>query len=518
MAIWTKNDLFGLLSSEFSDYRFVVVSNREPYIHTESGGKIECKRPASGMAAALDPILRASGGVWVAHGGGNADRVTVDRFDRVQVPPENPSYSLRRVWLPKNIEESYYNGLSNEGLWPLCHIAFERPAFKAAQWESYRIANQIFAEAVIEETKGHPAVVFVQDYHLALLPRMLKDRNPNLIVAQFWHIPWPNREAFRVFPWKEEILDGMLGNDLLGFHLRYHCQNFLETIDSNIEALVDGERFTVQRNGQTTTVRPFPISIDTESHSQKAQSISIDREMQTWSDRLGSFEFLGIGIDRVDYTKGIPEKLQAIDVLLTQHPEYVGKLVFAQVGVPSRIAITKYDRLNAEVLETVDSINNKWRRGSWQPIHFIHEHVDMPALMALHRMADFCLVASLHDGMNLVAKEFVASRFDEDGVLILSSFTGSARELTCALLVNPFAPDEIAAAMNTAILMNPDERQQRMRRMRHAVRSNNVYRWAGKILTELLRLESPSGNSQMSDRITASFGDDATFSTNVGFI
>jgi alpha,alpha-trehalose-phosphate synthase [UDP-forming] len=521
MAIWTKDDLFDLLSSEFSDYRFVVVSNREPYVHTQSGGKIECKRPAGGMAAALDPILRASRGVWVAHGSGNADRVTVDGFDHVQVPPENPSYTLRRVWLPKEIEEPYYNGLSNEGLWPLCHIAFERPAFSASQWESYRAANQIFANAVIEETKGQPTVVFIQDYHLALLPRMLKDRDPNLIVAQFWHIPWPNPEAFRVFPWKDELLDGMLGNDLLGFHLRYHCQNFLDTADRNLEALADKEHSTVQRNGRTTFVRAFPISIDAESHSRKAKASSIDREMQAWSERLGSFEFLGIGIDRVDYTKGIPEKLRALDVLLAEHPEYVGKLVFAQVGVPSRTAIAKYDRLNEEVLQLVSSINDKWRQGSWQPIHFIHEHVDMSGLMALHRMADFCLVASLHDGMNLVAKEFVASRFDEDGVLILSSFTGSARELTCALLVNPFAPDEIAAAINTAILMSPEERQQRMRRMRQTIQSNNIYRWAGKILNELLRLESPSGNTQVSEvsnAAAARFADNANFATNAGLL
>jgi len=307
MAIWTKDDLFDLLSSQFSDYRFVVVSNREPYIHSEKAGKIECKRPASGMAAALDPILRASGGVWVAHGSGNADRVTVDAYDRVQVPPENPSYTLRRVWLPKSIEEPYYYGLSNEGLWPLCHTAFERPAFNATQWECYRAANQIFADAVIEEADGQPTVVFIQDYHLALLPRMLKDRNPNLIVAQFWHIPWPNREAFRVFPWKDELLDGMLGNDLLGFHLRYHCQNFLDTAERNVECLVDNEHSTVQRNGRSTVVRSFPISIDAESHSQKAQSASIDRAMQAWSDRQGSFDFLGIRIDRVDYTKGITE-------------------------------------------------------------------------------------------------------------------------------------------------------------------------------------------------------------------
>jgi trehalose-6-phosphate synthase len=486
MAVWTRNDLLDLVSSRMQNHRLIVVSNREPYVHTRKDGRIECTRPASGMAAALDPILRASGGVWVAHGSGNADRMTVDGNNHVQVPPEDPAYTLRRVWLPKKLEQEYYYGLSNEGLWPMCHVAFQRPRFDAVRWESYREANQLFAEAVLEEASGEAAVVFIQDYHLALLPRMLKDRNPRLIVAQFWHIPWPNPETFRVFPWKQELLDGMLGNDLLGFHLRYHCNNFLETTDKNMEALVDLERFSIQSKGHATLVRPFPISIDFEEHTLTAQQPSIGLKMKEWSKHLGAYEYLGIGIDRVDYTKGIPEKLRAVDVLLEAHPEYIGRFAFAQIGVPSRIAIADYDRLNAEVLALVDAINNKWRRGSWHPIHFIHQHVDMPGLMALHRLADFCLVTSLHDGMNLVAKEFVASRFDENGVLILSRFTGSARELTAATLINPFAPDEIAAAMHDAMTLDTFERGQRMRRMRSTIASNNIYRWAGKLLQQAL--------------------------------
>ena len=267
MAIWTKGQLLELVSSQLRDYRFIVVSNREPYIHTQTAGRIECMRPASGMAAALDPILRASGGLWVAHGSGNADKLAVDEYDRVKVPPESPSYTLRRVWLPKAVERGYYYGAANEGIWPLCHIAFQRPTFHKPDWECYKEANRLFAEAVLEETAGKRAIVFIQDYHLALLPRMLKQRNPNLIIAQFWHIPWPNRETFRVFPWKEEFLHGMLGNDLLGFHLPYHCSNFLDTADRNVEALVDNERSTIQRDGHTTAIRAFPISIDFEGHS-----------------------------------------------------------------------------------------------------------------------------------------------------------------------------------------------------------------------------------------------------------
>ena len=490
MAIWTKEQLIELVSSQLRGSRFIVVSNREPYIHTQTESGIECMRPASGMAAALDPILRASGGLWVAHGSGSADALTVNEHDRIAVPPEAPSYTLRRVWLPTSVEKGYYYGAANEGLWPLCHIAFQRPTFHKPDWECYREANRLFADAVIEEAGGEPAVVFIQDYHLALLPRMLKERNPNLVVAQFWHIPWPNRETFRVFPWKQELIDGMLGNDLLGFHLRYHCSNFLDTADRNIEALVDTEQSTIRRDRHITAIRAFPISIDFESHSSRAQESDIDIEIAGWRQRLGPFRYLGIGMDRLDYTKGIPERMRAIDVLLTSYPELVGEFVMAQIAVPSRTSIGDYDRLNRETLQLVGDINSKWRRDSWEPIHFVHHHVDMPSMMALHRLANCCIVTSLHDGMNLVAKEFVASRFDGDGTLILSRFTGSARELTSSLLINPYSPDEIAQAIHRSIYMPAEERHDRMRRLRSAVQTNNIYRWAGKIIQEVQRIKA----------------------------
>lgn len=499
MAIWTADDLFELVSGKMGGCKFIVVSNREPYIHVEKNGRTECMRPASGMATALDPILRASGGVWVAHGSGNADRQVVDSLDHVRVPPDDPTYTLRRVWMPRHIEEQYYYGLSNEGLWPLCHIAFQRPVFKPEHWESYRIANEIFAEAVLEEAAGEPAFVFIQDYHLGLLPRMLKQQHPSLTIAQFWHIPWPNREIFRAFPWKEELLDGMLGNDLLGFHLRYHCNNFLETVDRNIEALVDTERGSVLRLGHTTSVRPFPVSIDYDRHARVSESEAVRDEVEAWEDRLGKrTRWLGIGIDRVDYTKGIPERIAALDLLLDTHPEYLGEITLVQVGVPSRTAISSYGDLNLNIGAQIEAVNMKHGTDDWKPIHFINRHMDQPALIALHRMADFCVVSSLHDGMNLVAKEFVSSRTDEDGVLILSSFTGAARELADALQVNPFAVGELADAMHMALTMHPEERQRRMCRMRGAVEANNVYRWAGKLIEALLRIdvaEKPSFSS-----------------------
>ncbi len=335
-----------------------------------------------------------------------------------------------------------------------------------------------------------PTIVFIQDYHFGLLPRMLKERNPQWIVAQFWHIPWPNSETFRAFPWKDELLEGLLGNDLLGFHLRQHCQNFLETVDRNLEARTDREDAEVTRGGHTTQVRPFPISIDFEGHSATAAGAEVEREVQRWRQRLNlKGQILGIGIERLDYTKGIPERIRAIDRLLEDRPEYRGRLVFVQIAAPSRGHIRQYQRLDSEVDELVEEVNWKWGTDSWQPIVFEKRHFGQVEMTALHRLARFCVVSSLHDGMNLVAKEFVASRFDEDGVLILSQFTGAARELTDAVLINPFAIEELAGAMHEAASMPAEERGRRMRRMREVVADNNVYRWAGKIISAVLKLD-----------------------------
>ena len=494
----TKRKLRELLDSELNGAKFIAVSNREPYVHEHANGTIICKRPAGGLTAALDPILRASGGVWIAHGAGSADAETVDESGRISVPPDEPSYTLRRVFMDGQTHSEFYHGLANEGLWPLCHIAFTRPVFRPRDWKSYQKANQIFADAVLKEAGDDPAFVFVQDYHFALLPRMLKARNPKLIIAQFWHIPWPNNEAFRAFPWKEELLDGLLGNDLLGFHLRYHCANFLETVDRNVEALVDIEHLKVTRKGGNTLVRPFPISIDFDAHGSAAASDVVQSEMHNWRTNLrfgeSPVEFLGVGIDRIDYTKGIPDRLLGFDLFLEEHPEYRGKVQFIQIGVPSRVEIGEYQVLNAELDRTVQGINDRWSTSEWTPVVFFRKYFNLRQLMGLHRLAHFCVVTSLHDGMNLVAKEYVASRFDEDGVLILSRFTGAARELPDALLVNPFAIGEIADSMAAALAMSKEERKRRMRRMRLAVAENNIYDWATRFLTTLLKFDFPQSD------------------------
>lgn len=488
--MWTKDGLLQQVQQDLTGHKLIVVSNREPYVHSHEKGELKVQQPASGMAAAIDPILKACGGTWIAYGSGSADRETVDEHDHIAVPPAVPKYTLRRVWLTEQQEQDYYYGCSNESLWPLCHVVFTRPVFEDRYWNAYREVNQIFADAVLEEAGSGPAFVFIQDYHFALLPRMVKDRNPNLTVAQFWHIPWPTQEIFRCFPWGEEMLEGMLGNDLLGFHMRYHSRNFTESVRLGIEARADQTGFDITRNGHVTRVRAFPISIDFDESSALAASDEARGEQERWRRELNlAGKLVGIGIERSDYTKGIPERLRAIDRVLEQWPEYRGRLVFVQIAVPSRAQLTDYQKLDEEITKLTVEINKRWQQDDYAPIILIKEQHGPVSMAGLHLLANFCLVSALHDGMNLVAKEFVASRTDDDGVLILSKFAGSARELTDALLVNPYAVGEIAAACHEALEMPLEERQRRMRKMRHQVSNNNIYRWASEFLSALKTVE-----------------------------
>lgn len=465
----------------------IVVANREPYIHNREGTELRWIRPASGLVTALDPIMRATGGVWIAHGSGTGDRETADERGRLAVPPAKPSYTLRRLWLTKEEEDGYYYGFSNRALWPLCHIAYTRPIFEAADWEQYKRVNEKFAEAVLEEIEGAPAIVLVQDYHYALLPRIVKTRRPDAVISHFWHIPWPHREAFRICPWQDEILDGLLGSDLLGFHVQLHCNNFLETVDRLIESRVDYEKFSVTRGSHETKVRPFPISIDMEEVAQDGHARS---DVQGFKKSLGLREewAIALGVDRMDYTKGIPERLRAVDRFLERYPVWRHRFVFLQMGAPSRTEIREYRELNAEVDGLAAHINAKYGTDSWRPICLARAHHPVEDIFAGYRAATVCVVSSLHDGMNLVAKEFVAARDDREGVLILSPFTGAAREMPEALLVNPYATDAFADALNAALTMPVEEQQRRMQRLRTQVAEHNIYRWAGLLLTETFRL------------------------------
>jgi trehalose 6-phosphate synthase len=488
--MWTQESLSELVKKKLEGYLFVVVSNREPYTHTYMGRQITMQMPASGLTVALDPVMRACGGTWVAHGSGDADREVVDQHNKIGVPPDKPRYSLKRIWLSKEDEKGYYYGFANKGLWPLCHIVYTRPIFDEADWNIYKKVNALFADSVIEEIGDNKAFVFIQDYHLALLPKMLKERKPNIITAQFWHIPWPNPEAFQICPWKEEILAGLLSNDIMGFHIRYHCHNFMDTVDRTLETRIDKERYEISYGGKKTAVLPFPISIDYEQISQGALKDEVNVEIERLKNELGIYdEIVGLGIDRIDYTKGISDRLKAFDRFLEKYSQYQGKVVFIQAGVASRMKIDSYQKLNEEIDFLVDAINWKYATGRWRPIIYFKNLKEQTTLMALRRMANFCIVSSLHDGMNLVAKEYVASRSNRDGVLILSHFTGAARELPEALLVNPYATDHLADAIKNAIEMPYKEQRKRMRKMRETLRENNIYKWAADIVTELVKFE-----------------------------
>ncbi|MGH9782628.1 MAG: alpha,alpha-trehalose-phosphate synthase (UDP-forming) [Terriglobia bacterium] len=479
-----------LLRMKLGRQKFVVVSNREPYVHSYQRGRLRWMRPVSGVTTALDPLMRVSHGLWVANGNGPADRQASDSNGCVEVPPDQPAYRLKRVWLTREQQEKYYDGFSNAALWPLCHVAFRRPVFREEHWKAYREVNELFADRVAEEIGESRAFVFIQDYHFALLPKMLRERCPNALIAQFWHIPWPNPEVFRICPWRHEILEGMLGNDLLGFHIRYHCQNFMETVDREIEARPDQELTAIVLRGHTTRIRAFPISIDFAGTSRMAASSETDALAESLRRKFHIREkwVVGLGVDRLDYTKGIPERMAALDIFFSKYPQYQRRVVFVQVGVPSRTELEEYQSLNNEVDRAVRKLNRKYGYREWQPVIYIRDNLDQRSLVALYRMAHFLVVSSLHDGMNLVAKEFVASQVDSHGVLLLSKFAGAARELRDALLINPFSPSEVAEQIREAVEMDSIEIRRRMGRMRERVRENNIYKWAASILKKLSKL------------------------------
>jgi len=488
-SMWTADRLSVQVRNRLDGSRLFVVSNREPYMHQRNGKSIDAVVPPSGLVTALEPVLNACDGTWIAHGSGDADMESVDANDRLRVPPDDPRYTLRRVWLSKEEEEGYYYGFANEGLWPLCHIAHTRPIFRAQDWQHYEEVNRKFTDAVLQEIKDTPKpVILVQDYHFALLPRLIKEQRPDARVAIFWHIPWPNTEAFGICPWQRQLVDGLLGADLIGFHIQSHCNNFLQTVDRVVESRVDWEHFSVLRRDHRTMVRPFPISVDlTEDDStENPADGSAYLERAALLRALGvEATYLGIGVDRVDYTKGILERFLAIERFLEKSPSYQGKFTFVQIGAPSRTHIKRYHDLLAEVEAKTERINWRFQSGKWKPIVFLKRQHSHQEITPYYRAADLCLVTSLHDGMNLVAKEFLAARQDERGVLILSQFTGAARELRDALLVNPYDIDQTADAIRVALEMEPEEKQLRVQRMRKVIKEHNIYRWAGNLITEL---------------------------------
>ena len=497
-SLWTAERLRISLRNKLQEKPLFVVSNREPYMHVfnEKDKSINAIVPASGVVTALEPVLRACNGTWIANGSGNADREVVDEHDRLRVPPDRPSYTLRRVWLSDEEDKGYYEGFSNEGLWPLCHIAHTRPIFRPEDWIQYQKINRRFADAVLQEMEGTESpILLAQDYHFALLPRMVKEARPDARVAIFWHIPWPNPEVFGICPWQRELVDGLLGADLIGFQIQSHCNNFLETVDRAVEALTEWDRFAVNRQGHVTRVRPYPISVAFPENSHAVdESPSAGEERAALCAEMGiEASLLGIGVDRVDYTKGILERFRGLERFFELNPAYQQRFTFVQIGAPSRTDIERYKNFLAEVSDEAERVNSRFQTSRWKPLVLLKRHHSHEEIARFFRAASFCMVTSLHDGMNLVAKEFIASREDERGTLILSTFTGAARELSDALLVNPYDVSQLADNIRRALEMSEEEQSTRMQRMRNNVREHNIYRWAAHLLSDLteIRIEIP---------------------------
>ncbi len=489
-GIWTPDRLREVLHRHLRGEKVIMVANREPYIHDrDPEGGVRILHPASGLVTALEPVMRACGGVWVAHGSGTADREESDGNGRVRVPPGEESYTIRRIWLTPEEERGYYYGFANEGLWPLCHIAHARPSFRREDFEHYQQVNRRFADAVCAEVDREDPIILVQDYHFALAPRLIRERLPRATILTFWHIPWPNPEHFGICPFREELLEGLLGSSIVGFHVRGHCNNFVESVDRYLEARIDRETIAVVQGGDTTLVRPYPISIDWPNRwAAQTPPAEKCREEVLAELKLPQDSLLGVGVDRLDYTKGIEERLLAVERLLERYPRFRGRFRFIQLAAPSRTAIERYRQLNEAVEELTARINARFGSGSYRPVLLQRQHHEPPRVFRYLRAADVCYVSSLHDGMNLVAKEFVAARDDERGVLVLSQFTGAARELTEALIVNPYDLDEASSALAAALVMPPDEQTDRMRALRSLVSEFNVYRWAGRMLADAARL------------------------------
>jgi trehalose 6-phosphate synthase len=486
---WTPDTLRKILADELPGAQVIVVSNREPYIHNLVDDAVELVVPASGLVSALEPITRACNGTWIAYGGGSADHLTVDGNDSLQVPPDRPSYTLRRVWLSEEEHAGYYLGFANEGLWPLCHIAFTRPVFRASDWETYQAVNRKFADTVVKEARNERPILLVQDYHFALLPRMIREKLPEAIVITFWHIPWPNSEVFSICPWREALLDGLLGSSIIGFHTQFHCNNFVESVDRFLESRIEREDAAISHGGQTSLVHAYPISIEwPRALLEDLAPVAECRRMVREKYGLAENVKLCVGVERLDYTKGILDRFRALEDLFDRHPEWIGRLTLLQVAAPSRGALPAYRQLHEECRRYADDLNRRFGRDGYKPVLMVAEHHSQHQVYEIYRAADLCLVTSLHDGMNLVAKEFVAARDDEQGVLILSTFAGASKELLEALIVNPYDVATMAEALHQALTMPASEQRNRMRRMREIVRDNNVYRWAGSMLLDAARL------------------------------
>ncbi|MGE0446445.1 MAG: trehalose-6-phosphate synthase [Vicinamibacterales bacterium] len=473
----------------------IVVSNREPYLHSRADdGRITATHATGGVAVALDALMRERGGVWIAHGAGTADRLVEDAHDQVADPPGGPAYDQRRLRLAEPPYSQYNGGFANEGLWPLCHVVDVRPQFRPEDWEAYQDVNDRFAAAVHDELDSSATPVFIQDYHLALVAPALRRRRPDARTALFWHIPWPYPDRLRICPWRRELLESLIANDLLAFQLERDRRNFLLAVEEEegLGEMVDPDTSSIRLPTHTCSVVAVPIGVDYD----RIQAMAADEGLPTEQKRLIDLfaleaPIIGIGVDRLDYTKGIPERLAALDAIVTRRPSLRGRLTFIQIGVPSRSDVGAYAALEHDIDRLVEEVNRKHAVPGKPPlVCYQKDPLTLRSLVALYRLANFCVVSSLHDGMNLVAKEFVAARDDERGVLVLSNLAGAAQELQDAIQINPYDVDGFADALLAAIDMPIEQQEARMRSMRRVVAGRNVFGWASDILEGLESLWS----------------------------
>ncbi len=467
--------------------RVVVLANRAPFKHQWShDGSIETTRTASGLVTALEPLLEAYSGTWVAHAAGSADTYVVDAHGGLDVPPANPRYRVRCVTLPDDEFRGYYYGFANEGLWPLCHRVAVGPVFRRADYEMYRAANTRFANIAADEAGGGSSIVLVQDYHFALAPEVIRQRLPLSTIVAFWHIPFPHCRTFMTCPWALELVEGLLGSDLIGFQTEEDSQKFLGSVDALLpEAMVDRAEGTIRYRGRVTTVRAYPVGVDCADDAlRSAPSVETCRQWARRALALPADARLGVGVDRMDYTKGITEKFLAIERLLEQQPELIGKLAFVQIAEPSRNCLRAYREARDAAFDTCRRVNDRFGTADVSPITFLETHHEPADVYRYYRAADFCYVGSLHDGMNLVAKEFVAARDDDRGVLLLSQFAGASQQLRAAVPVNPFDTERSAQAVAQALSMPAIEQARRMRILRAEVTSCDASWWARQLLDD----------------------------------
>ncbi len=457
-----------------STAQLVVVANRLPIDRFREGGVVEWRRSPGGLVSALEPAMTGRQGTWVGWSG-ETDGPPDDL-------PDDDAVRLVAVPLDLTEKEEYYDGFCNGTIWPLYHDAVETPAYERSTWGAYQTVNRRFAERVAD-VAAPGATVWVHDYQLQLVPAMLRALRPDVRIGFFLHIPFPPRELFMQLPWRREIVEGLLGADLIGFQVPNAAQNFV--VLAHRLAGATGPAHALRWGGRTVQVGAFPISIDVDHYEALAERDDVERRRIDLRRRLGSPGTVLLGVDRLDYTKGIEVRLRAYHELLVDGVISAPDTVMVQVATPSREQVGGYLSLRERVERLVGEINGDFGQVGFPAVHYLHRHLALKELIALYRAADVMVVTPLRDGMNLVAKEYVATRVDGMGILVLSEFAGSALELGAALQVNPHDLDGVKSAIARAVTMEAPEIRRRMRVMRRQVRERDVHHWASSFLDTL---------------------------------